>query len=215
MKKALSKFTTAPGIAAGAIIVLILLFFLVSILLLILTFVLPADAIEREIRETFWSIPFFLCMCIFLGIAMCCMFASAFQRGITAGHRLKNVLLSLLIAGILALSLWFSVINPIRDLPYLKSPAVLLLDAGRFDWEPDSESNSGGSHYLVGYDAQGERHRFFITEEVYSQGHRDWEIAYQDYHGNFNMQAQVRCLPHTNILLEWEYWVEDPAGNSP
>lgn len=181
--------------------------FLVSLVLSVLGAALPGEQQERAVREMYCSLPFQFCLCVLLVLVAAGSFSWAVRKKSSTSQRVGMGVLGLFLLGLAVFCLWYSVVNPLLDLPYLKKPAVIQLENVSFERSIGTSNNGNeDSYYLTGETVQGKEYRFLINQAVFEQGQSDWQQAYEDYNANFQMLAQVECLPHTRTLLSWEYW---------
>lgn len=198
------KKNTRKIVVTAAVVI-----FLVSLVLSLLGAALPGEQQEQVVRELYWSLPFYLCLCLILVLVAAASFGlAAVRKKAPARQRVGMGVLGLFLLGLAAFCLWYSVVNPLLDLPYVKDPAVIQLKNVYFERSTGYNSHSGiiqDSYYLTGETSQGQEYRFPINQADFEQGQSDWQKTYENYNADFQMVVQVECLPHTRTLLSWEY----------
>ena len=100
----------------------------------------------------------------------------------------------------------FFLIRPlILDIPYLKHPETIYLGRLEFDHQIGI-GDSLDACYLRGADMAGGCHLFNIGEKKFDEGQKLWS------ENNYNLFAEVTCLPHTDTLMTVKFNTKLPAA---
>lgn len=93
---------------------------------------------------------------------------------------------------------WTSIVNPLRDIPYISDPAVVSLSQVSFEQDNWSDSTS---ITLSGMTDMGDEVSFSIDQQTYQQG---MALEYSEDQGQ--IRAEVAYLPYSGNVMSVEMW---------
>lgn len=162
------------------------------------------DGERIEVLQTYFSIPFYLFLSLLiLLLAGSLLFMTARDRVGSRGTRLVLGLVSVIMVGIGVFAAVTQVVYPLRDIPYLREPRIVVLEDVRFHYDNIGDSPSIS---MQGIDGEGREQQFSIGSQEYEQG----EMLYEQAYGSEEeaVMAQVEYLPYSRMILRMELWID-------
>ncbi len=128
---------------------------------------------------------------------------TARDRAGSRGTRLVLGLVSVIMVGIGVFAAVTQVVYPLRDIPYLREPRIVVLEDVRFHYDNIGDSPSIS---MQGIDGEGREQQFSIGSQEYEQG----EMLYEQAYGSEEeaVMAQVEYLPYSRMILRMELWID-------
>ena len=193
----LQKLTMTTGVLA-----------LVFILPMTFSAVLVRSDGRNEIVENYCSIPFWICISVFvICTAVTLLYLSLREKHSGWQQKLAFPVIAAVLAGIAVFVLYVQVVNPLRDIPYLNSPHTVSLADVSFYYSNISDSPT---IEISGTDADGREETFSISRKEFKEGETLLHQAAKSG-GAQAVTADITYLPYSETVLDMDMKITDAA----